>query len=56
MGLGSSMKKKVFDDKVIDAESKEVLGASEFKSNAVADANAGGRRKYLEKKRLALIG
>ena len=53
---GGSLKKKVFESDVQDAESKESFGASELAGNATAEVNAQSRIEFLKKKRLDLIG
>lgn len=40
---------KVFDDKLVDRESKETLGANETTGNIIADANIEDRLAALQK-------
>lgn len=47
---------KVFDDKLVDSEAKETLGASEVSGNLIADANAEDRLAALQKRRMQLLG
>jgi hypothetical protein len=47
---------KVFDDKLIDQESKETFGASEVTGNIIADANIEDRLAALQKRRMQLMG